>query len=116
MHAPSFHPLVAKWFEHEFEAPTEVQLEGWEAIARGHNALISAPTGSGKTLAAFMWAINSLFERAAVAWEREEALADEIASGTPLGDAFELESFLSERDRDPEADFGAHLATLDRAI
>lgn len=60
--------------------------------------------------------LEAVFERAAVAWEREEALADEIASGIPLGDAFELESFLSERERDPAADFTAHLAALDRAI
>jgi ATP-dependent Lhr-like helicase len=65
MDAPPFHPLVAKWLEQAFEAPTEVQLEGWRAIARGENTLISAPTGSGKTLAAFLWAVNSLFERAA---------------------------------------------------
>jgi len=31
-------------------------------------------------------------------------------------DAFELKSFLCERERDPAADFAAHLSPLDRAI
>lgn len=60
--------------------------------------------------------LETVFERAAAAWEREEALAAEIRGGTALGDAFELESFLAQRREDPEADFGAHLAQLDRAI
>jgi hypothetical protein len=34
----------------------------------------------------------------------------------PAGDAFELKSFLSERERNPAADFTAHLAAVDRAI
>ena len=60
-----FHPLVRRWFETAFPAgPTDVQLDGWAAIARGDDTLIAAPTGSGKTLAAFFSAINELFEHA----------------------------------------------------
>lgn len=60
--------------------------------------------------------LDTVFEGAAIAHEREEALAAEIAAGTALGDAFELESFLAQRRVDPGADFGAHLAQLGRAI
>ncbi len=55
-----FHPLVAGWFRHRFEGPTPVQSRGWEAIATGRDALLTAPTGSGKTLAAFLWCIDRL--------------------------------------------------------
>lgn len=51
---------VRQWFAAAFGAPTAVQAEAWEAIARGENALVIAPTGSGKTLAAFLWAIDAL--------------------------------------------------------
>jgi 4-hydroxy-4-methyl-2-oxoglutarate aldolase len=60
--------------------------------------------------------LPALFERAASTWEQEAQLNDEIASGTPLAEAFALDSFLRERGEDPEADFGAHLARLNRAI
>jgi len=53
-----FSPATRTWFEGEFDAPTEVQRRGWEAIAAGRHALLSAPTGTGKTLAAFLWAID----------------------------------------------------------
>lgn len=59
-----FHRFVRQWFETAFAGPTQVQLDGWKAIARGRDTLISAPTGSGKTLAAFLWAIDSLFKKA----------------------------------------------------
>ena len=55
-----FHPLVQEWFANRFEGPTEAQVKGWEAIAKGRNTLIAAPTGSGKTLAAFMTCIDRL--------------------------------------------------------
>jgi ATP-dependent Lhr-like helicase len=55
-----FSPAVRAWFESSFEAPTEAQSRGWEAIARGEHTLIHAPTGSGKTLAAFLYAIDRL--------------------------------------------------------
>lgn len=55
-----FHPLVRRWFETRFAAPTDAQERAWPAIARGQHVLVSAPTGSGKTLTAFLWAIDSL--------------------------------------------------------
>ena len=55
-----FGPAVRAWFEATFEAPTQAQVEGWAAIAQGHNTLIHAPTGSGKTLAAFLWCLDRL--------------------------------------------------------
>ena len=55
-----FSAPVRAWFESSFEAPTEAQARGWEAIARGEHTLIHAPTGSGKTLAAFLFAIDRL--------------------------------------------------------
>jgi ATP-dependent helicase Lhr and Lhr-like helicase len=55
-----FHPLVRRWFEGRFAAPTDAQERAWPAIARGEHVLVSAPTGSGKTLTAFLWAIDSL--------------------------------------------------------
>lgn len=58
-----FHPAVAAWFTHSFDAPTAAQAAAWPAIARGEDVLVAAPTGSGKTLTAFLWAINSLVEQ-----------------------------------------------------
>src|SRR5262249_10808785 len=55
-----FHDLVDAWFRSRFAAPTTVQSRGWEAIAAGDDALLSAPTGSGKTLAAFLICIDRL--------------------------------------------------------
>lgn len=63
-----FSRSVHRWFADAFGAPTAVQAEAWQAIARGENALVIAPTGSGKTLAAFLWAIDALMgEKARVA-------------------------------------------------
>lgn len=63
-----FSAPVHRWFADAFGAPTAVQAEAWQAIARGENALVIAPTGSGKTLAAFLWAIDALMgEKARVA-------------------------------------------------
>ncbi len=59
-----FHPIVTRWFEETFAAPTPVQAEGWAAIASGSDALLAAPTGSGKTLAAFLWAIDEIVRKA----------------------------------------------------
>ena len=55
-----FDPAVAGWFGERFEAPTEPQAQGWPAIGRGEDVLITAPTGSGKTLAAFLFALDRL--------------------------------------------------------
>jgi ATP-dependent Lhr-like helicase len=58
------HPVVRQWFVQKFDTPTEPQIEGWPAILRCDDALISAPTGSGKTLTAFLVAINRLVTEA----------------------------------------------------
>ncbi len=55
-----FHPLVRRWFESRFAAPTDAQAQAWPVIARGEHVLVSAPTGSGKTLTAFLSAIDNL--------------------------------------------------------
>ena len=55
-----FGPAVRAWFTATFEAPTDAQVGGWAAIARGEHTLIHAPTGSGKTLAAFLWCLDRL--------------------------------------------------------
>ncbi len=55
-----FSPAVRDWFRASFEAPTDAQARGWEAISSGRHALIHAPTGSGKTLAAFLWTLDRL--------------------------------------------------------
>jgi len=68
----SFHPLVRDWFGSMFAAPTAVQERGWEAIAAGRHALLSAPTGSGKTLAAFLACLDRLV-RAGLDGSLEEA-------------------------------------------
>ena len=60
--------------------------------------------------------LEVVFELAAAAAGLEQALADRIASGTPLADAFGLDLFLSKRDKDPEADFNTHLAEINQAI
>ena len=59
-----FHPVVARWFEARFTAPTAPQAAGWPAIASGRDTRIAAPTGSGKTLAAFLACIDDLLRRA----------------------------------------------------
>ncbi len=60
--------------------------------------------------------LAALFEAAATASRQEQALADEIASGTDLADAFHLDDFLAKRSEDPEANFNSHLSEIDRAI
>jgi ATP-dependent Lhr-like helicase len=60
-----FHPLLRRWFQGRFAAPTPAQSGGWPLIASGRDVLIAAPTGSGKTLAAFLWSLNRLVAAAA---------------------------------------------------
>lgn len=55
-----FSEKTCQWFEAEVGTPTEVQRQGWRAIASGGHVLISAPTGTGKTLTAFLMAIDRL--------------------------------------------------------
>lgn len=59
-----FSPACRRWFAGCVGEPTPVQREGWPAIAQGGSVLIAAPTGTGKTLTAFLWAIDTLLERA----------------------------------------------------
>jgi len=53
-----FHPLIQKWFDSQFDSPTDIQSQAWPRIANREHLLITAPTGSGKTLTAFLWSIN----------------------------------------------------------
>ena len=53
-----FSPATRAWFDGTFDAPTAVQVQGWDAIRRGDHTLLAAPTGSGKTLAAFLAGID----------------------------------------------------------
>jgi ATP-dependent Lhr-like helicase len=73
MSAYQFHPVVARWFEEKFGAPTEPQERGWPAIQSGAHTLIAAPTGSGKTLAAFFAELDQLFR---------DGLAGKLADAT----------------------------------
>jgi len=59
-----FHPVLRRWWDGRFGAPTAAQSEGWNAIRRGEHTLIAAPTGSGKTLAAFLTSLDQLFREA----------------------------------------------------
>jgi len=55
-----FSPATREWFSGAFPAPTAAQAGAWDAVSRGHNALVVAPTGSGKTLSAFLWSLDRL--------------------------------------------------------
>src|SRR5437660_10361017 len=55
-----FSPAARAWFRGAFAGPTEVQEQGWRAVASGRHTLMTAPTGSGKTLAAFLWCLDRL--------------------------------------------------------
>ncbi|WP_233548703.1 Lhr family ATP-dependent helicase [Galactobacter valiniphilus] len=59
-----FSPATREWFQGAFPAPTTAQIGAWDAISRGHHALVIAPTGSGKTLSAFLWALDSFIRNA----------------------------------------------------
>lgn len=64
MSLETFHPIIQRWFQGRFHAPTEPQVLGWPQIAQGGHTLIAAPTGSGKTLTAFLAAIDRLLKEA----------------------------------------------------
>ena len=70
-----FHPAVRDWFSSTFDAPTQIQVEGWAAIRDRKDTLIAAPTGSGKTLAAFLSAIDDL------AWQAQHG---ELTDGVQI--------------------------------
>jgi len=55
-----FSEATRAWFTGAFAAPTSAQVGAWDAVSRGHHALVVAPTGSGKTLSAFLWALDGL--------------------------------------------------------
>ncbi|MCH8983141.1 MAG: hypothetical protein IH943_03435 [Acidobacteria bacterium] len=60
--------------------------------------------------------LETVFDGASLALAREHDLASEIASGTALADAFQLELFLMKRNKDLKADFNTHLKQIGRAI
>ncbi|MDR7485973.1 MAG: DEAD/DEAH box helicase [Armatimonadota bacterium] len=84
-----FHPLVARWFEGRFAAPTPAQAAGWTEIARGRDVLIAAPTGSGKTLAAFLWAVDGLVRTAVAGGLRDETVVVYVSPLRALGNDIE---------------------------
>ncbi len=55
-----FSAATQKWFDENFDAPTEIQKKAWPLLGKGKHTLLIAPTGSGKTLAAFLSAIDAL--------------------------------------------------------
>ncbi len=57
-----FHPCVIKWFQQQFDTPSDVQKLAWPSIKKGQHTLLAAPTGSGKTLAAFLAVIDDLLQ------------------------------------------------------
>ena len=90
----SFHPVVRAWFGRRFDAATDAQLRGWEAISEGRDALVAAPTGSGKTLAAFLSSIESLFRR---------GLAGELPDGIDVVYVSPLKALSNDIQRNLEA-------------
>ena len=79
-----FSPAVRDWFQASFEAPTDAQARGWEAIAGGQHTLIHAPTGSGKTLAAFLWTLDRLATHPSPAPTRETPGTVRVLYVSPL--------------------------------
>ena len=78
----NFIPLYGSGSRRRFEAPTQAQLDGWDAIARGRDTLVAAPTGSGKTLAAFLSTIDALFREGVPDPDAEKGI--EIVYVSPL--------------------------------
>jgi ATP-dependent helicase Lhr and Lhr-like helicase len=70
----SFDPVIRRWFEARFGAPTAPQIAGWPPIREGKDTLIAAPTGSGKTLAAFLSALDDLVAHGASGLLEEKTL------------------------------------------
>jgi ATP-dependent Lhr-like helicase len=57
-------PALIRWFQSNFDAPTQTQQLAWRRTFHGGNVLILAPTGSGKTLSAFFSVLAQLGARA----------------------------------------------------
>ncbi len=100
-----FSASARRWFHAVFAAPTQAQVEAWEAIRAGHNTLVIAPTGSGKTLSAFLWAIDRLTQ--------EKGQAD---SSSPGGSRILYISPLKALGVDVERNLRAPLAGIREAI
>ena len=60
--------------------------------------------------------LPKLFDEAEKAYDRENALAEAIRSGSPLGELLGIESFIKKREVNPQADFNQHIAQLGKAI
>lgn len=59
--------------------------------------------------------LEAVFARADLSQQREDQLMAEIRAGTPLGELFQLESYLEKRAKDPSVTWGQHLADLGRS-
>ena len=57
-----------------------------------------------------------VYDWAEKSWKREKALTAEIGAGKSLGDLLGIETFLAERERNPQVDFNQHLEKLGQAI
>lgn len=96
-----FHPLIARWFEGRFGAPTEPQRRGWPHIASGRDTLIAAPTGSGKTLAAFLACLDRLVRAGEAGGLKDETSVVYVSPLKALGN--DIQKNLAE----PLAELGA---------
>lgn len=80
-----FSEKTCRWFASAVGMPTEVQRQGWQAIAGGESVLISAPTGTGKTLTAFLMAIDRLDALAQAGQLRDETYVLYVSPLKALG-------------------------------
>jgi ATP-dependent Lhr-like helicase len=62
--APKLAPALARWFEAQYPAFSDIQQLALPHTLAGENTLILAPTGSGKTFAGFLSVLSRLAERA----------------------------------------------------
>jgi ATP-dependent Lhr-like helicase len=64
---PQLSPTLARWFESQYPAFSDIQQLALPHTLAGENTLILAPTGSGKTFAGFLSVLSRLAEQAATA-------------------------------------------------